>query len=208
MSRLPDSYFDSMYEASSDPWNLANRWYEERKYAITMAVLPSQRYRHAVELGCSVGTVTQRLVGRCDRVTAVDVSAAALDSTDRRLREAGLRETVTLVRGSLDDPWPTGPFDLVVLSEVCYYLSADLLAEVLRRECPRLAPDAVVVAAHWRHPVDDYPMTGDEANAVIAATPGLVSVGTYRDADVVIEVYDIGSGDSVAVRGDVPGASH
>lgn len=208
MSRLPDSYFDSMYEASSDPWNLANRWYEERKYAITMAVLPSQRYRHAVELGCSVGTVTQRLVGRCDRVTAVDVSAAALDTTDRRLREAGLRETVTLVRGSLDDPWPTGPFDLVVLSEVCYYLSADLLAEVLRRECPRLAPDAVVVAAHWRHPVDDYPMTGDEATAVIAATPGLVSVGTYRDADVVIEVYDTGSGDSVAVRGDVPGASH
>lgn len=207
MSRLPDSYFDSMYEASSDPWNLADRWYEDRKYAITMAVLPSPRYRHAVELGCSVGTVTQRLVGRCDRVTAVDVSTAALDTTDRRLREAGLRETVTLVRGSLDDPWPTGPFDLVVLSEVCYYLSADLLAEVLRRECPRLAPGAVVVAAHWRHPVDEYPMTGDEANAVIAATPGLISVGTYRDADVVIEVYDTGSGDSVAVRGDVPGAS-
>lgn len=207
MTRLPDSYFDSMYAASPDPWNLTNRWYEDRKYAITMALLPAPRYHHALELGCSVGTVTQRLVGRCDKVTSVDVSAAALDTTDRRLWEAGLRESVTLVRGSFDDRWPTGPFDLLVLSEVCYYLSEDLLSTVLRREVPRLATDAVVVGAHWRHPVDDYPMTGDQANAVIAATPGLVSMGVYRDADVVIEVFDTGSGASVASRGEVPGAS-
>lgn len=206
-NRLPDSYFDSMYADSADPWELATRWYEQRKYSITLALLPHRRYRHAFEPGCSIGTLTEQLEARCDQVTAVDVSAAALEAAGRRLRASGRCGAVSLVQGSLDDDWPAGPFDLVVLSEVAYYLTEATLASVLRRECPRLAAGAVVLGAHWRHPVDDYPMTGDEANAVIAATPGLVSIGRYRDEDVIIEVFDTGGGESVALRGQVPGAS-
>ncbi|HKV18953.1 MAG TPA: SAM-dependent methyltransferase, partial [Mycobacterium sp.] len=52
-SRLPDDYFDRVYEGSADPWRLGERWYEQRKYAITMALLPHPRYRHAFEPGCS-----------------------------------------------------------------------------------------------------------------------------------------------------------
>ena len=39
MERLPDAYFDRMYEQSADPWQLQERWYEQRKFAITMALL-------------------------------------------------------------------------------------------------------------------------------------------------------------------------
>ena len=46
-ARLPDGYFDQMYAEAADPWQLAGRWYERRKYAITMALLPYPRYRHA-----------------------------------------------------------------------------------------------------------------------------------------------------------------
>jgi hypothetical protein len=93
-----------------------------------------------------------------------------------------------------------------VLSEVAYYLRADALATVLRREARRLPPGATVVAAHWRHAVADYPLTGDQAHATIADTPGLTTLGCYRDRDVVIEVFDNGDGQSVAVREEVPGA--
>ena len=113
---------------------------------------------------------------------------------------------MTLARSSLDAAWPPGPFDLLVLSEVAYYLDADALAAVLRRECPRLQPGATVVAAHWRHAVADYPLTGDEAHTIIAGTPGLTSLGCYRDRDVVVEVFDTGDGRSVAAREEVPGA--
>lgn len=206
MTRLPDSYFEQMYAERSDPWELASRWYETRKYAITMSLLPKPRYRHALEPGCSIGTLTQLLAQRCDRVTSLDVSEVALREARCRLADVGAGESVSLIHGSLDDPWPTGPFDLLVLSEVAYYLSAELLADVLRTQCPSLAPGATVVAAHWRHPVVDYPLSGDEANAVIASTPGLVSMGCYRDADVVIEVFDTDGGGSVAARDGVPGA--
>lgn len=204
--RLPDAYFDRMYAGTEDPWELSTRWYEQRKYAITLALLPQRRYRHAFEPGCSIGTLTELLAARCDEVTAVDVADVAVRTADRRLRDAGLRGHVTLASASLDDEWPPGPFDLLVLSEVAYYLEADTLAAVLRRECRGLPTGATVVAAHWRHAVPDYPLTGDEAHAIIADTPGLTALGCYRDADVVIEVFDNGDGQSVAVRDEVPGA--
>ena len=205
--RLPDGYFDQMYALADDPWQLATRWYDQRKYAITMASLPRRRYCHAFEPGCSIGTLTELLVPRCDHVTAVDIAEAALRTADLRLRDAGCRDHVTLEQMSLDGPWPQGPFDLVVLSEVAYYLERDTLASVLARECARLPPAGSVVAAHWRHSVSDYPLTGDAAHAVIAATPGLAWIGGYRDRDVVIDVFNVADGRSVAQRDRVPGAA-
>jgi SAM-dependent methyltransferase len=203
--RVPDDYFDRMYAESPDPWHLQERWYERRKYAITLALLPYSRYRHAFEPGCSVGVLTQLLTARCDHVTSTDIVTAALDSAHRRLTASGCRDRVTLLRRSLDDPWPPGHFDLVVLSEVGYYLQPDVLRAVLDRELPRLVHGATVIAAHWRHPVPDYPMTGDHANDIVGATPGLHLIGSYRDADLAIEVFDTASATSVAARTGMPG---
>ncbi len=204
--RLPDDYFDRMYAQAVDPWQLQNRWYERRKHAITTAVLPYARYRHAFEPGCSVGVLTEQLAARCDHVTSTDVSVPALDATNARVMSSGLQERVTLMRGSLDQPWPPGPFDLVVLSEVCYYLHPGVLREVLDREVPRLTSAATVVAAHWRHPVEEYLMTGDRAHDIIGATAGLHHLGGYHDPDVVIDVFDCGAATSVAARTAIPGA--
>lgn len=206
-ARLPDDYFDRIYAESPDPWRLQSRWYERRKFAICLAMLTYPRYRHAFEPGCSVGVLTDLLLRRCDHVTATDVASAALDTCHRHLVGTGARDRVTLIRASLDDPWPPGHFDLVVLSEVGYYLSPDGLRAVLDREIPALAPGATLLAAHWRHPVSDYPMTGDHTNDVIGATAGLHQIGSYRDQDVAIEVFDTSSPDSVAVRTGVPGST-
>jgi trans-aconitate methyltransferase len=193
-----------MYASSADPWELGTRWYEQRKFAITLALLPRQHYRHAFEPGCSVGVLTALLTRRCARVTAIDVAAAALQSASRRLSDAVGRAQVTLLCASVDEPWPPGPFDLLVLSEVGYYLTPGALRGVLDRECPRLTPGATVIAAHWRHRVDDYLMSGDQANEVVAATAGLHRIGSYRDADVAIDVFDTASAASVATRTGVP----
>jgi SAM-dependent methyltransferase len=205
-TRLPNSYFDDKYADAADPWQLEERWYERRKYAITLALLPHPRYRHAFEPGCSIGVLTEHLTRRCDHVTATDVATAALDAAHRRLVEAGSRERVTLIHSSLDEPWPATQFDLVVLSEIGYYLGAAELRNVLDREVAGLARGTVVIAAHWRHRVDDYPITGDRANDIIGATPGLHHLGGYRDEDVVIEVFDTAPPVSVAARTGVPGA--
>lgn len=203
---MPDEYFDRLYAESADPWQLQHRWYEKRKYAITLALLPYPRYRHAFEPGCSVGVLTELLAQRCDHVTSTDVVVAALDATHRRLVTGHLRDRVTLLRRSLDMPWPPGRFDLVMLSEVGYYLQPAELRAVLDREVPRLARGATVITAHWRHPVADHPMSGDHANDLVGATPGLHQIGSYRDPDVAIEVFDTAGPASVATRFGIPGA--
>ena len=65
-----------MYARVAGSVGTADRWYERRKYAITMAMLPLPRYRHAYEPGCSVGVLTELLAARCDHVTATDVAEA------------------------------------------------------------------------------------------------------------------------------------
>lgn len=203
--RMSDDYFADMYAQSSDPWQLGDRWYEQRKYAITVAMLPMPRYRHAFEPGCSVGVLTRLLTDRCERITATDVVPEALAATDARLRADGRADRVDTRRLSLDEPWPADDFDLVVISEVAYYLTAATLRDVLDRECPRLAAGTTVVASHWRHRVDDYPLSGDEADEAIAATSGLHRLARYADDDVVISVFTKDSRASVAARTEVPG---
>jgi hypothetical protein len=157
---LQATYFDRLYRAAPDPWDFRSRSYEIRKRALTLACLPEAHYSTAFEPGCSIGVLTSDLAARSDQVLSMDLSALAL---------AVARETVPpnveLRRGAVPGDWPAESFELVVLSEVGYYLDA--------RDCRRLCQRAAVgsmdlVAVHWRHPVDDYPLSGDEVHRILA----------------------------------------
>ncbi len=126
-SELPADYFAKMYAAQSDPWDFESRWYEQRKYALSAAMLPKPRYRRAFEPGCSIGVLTEKLAERCDSVLATDIVPAALESARARLtgRDAEFR------LWALGDDWPDETFDLVVISEVGYYLTFEKLIEAM-----------------------------------------------------------------------------
>ena len=72
MDETTTSYFEALWAASPDPWDHAGRWYETRKYDLTLAALPRERYRHAVEPACGVGLLTVLLASRADEVSASD----------------------------------------------------------------------------------------------------------------------------------------
>ena len=201
MSTLPPEYFDAVYAGADDPWGFTDRWYEARKRALTLAALPHPRYRAALEPGCSIGVLTAELAGRCEHVLATDVAPAALRSARERLDAAGVGERVTLRRSAIGDGWPQGPFDLVVLSEVLYYLDGADLRVALDALPAVLAPGATVLGVHWRHPVADHPQGGDAVHAALRATPGLHRLGGWSDDDVVLDVLVAGPDTrSVAAR--------
>jgi hypothetical protein len=56
-----------------------------------------------------------------------------------------------------------------------------------------------VLACHWRHPVADYPLTGDEVHAVLRAELGLKRAVIHEEEDFVLEVFTT-SAESVAAR--------
>ncbi len=182
---LGADYFDAMYQAASDPWGFEDRWYEQRKYSISLAQLPQRRYRSAFEPGCSIGVLTQMLAGRCDRLLSCDLAAAAVDAAARRTRDL---PQVRVEQRQIPAQWPTGRFDLIVFSEILYYLGDGDLDRVLNRAVRALQPGGTLLAVHWRHPVAGYPRTGDDVHQVLATRPGLARLVSHTEPDFLAEV--------------------
>jgi len=188
-------FFDDFYADAPDPWGYDTRWYEERKRAVTLAALPRQQFSKALEVGCSIGVLSAELATRCDEVIGVDISEIPLREARRRL---GDREAIEFVRAELPDEWPEGEFDLVVLSEVGYYWDTAHLAVAIDRAIESLTSNGVLLACHWRHPVEEYVLSGDAVHAALAAAPGLVRTVHHLEEDFVLDVYARPPGDSVA----------
>ena len=127
------AYFDAMYQAAADPWGFEDRWYEQRKYAISMALLPAARYRRALEAGCSIGVLTRMLAARCDEVLSCDIAAAAVQAAARRTEDL---THVRVEQRDIPGRWPDGRFDLIVFSEILYYLGNQDLEQALSTRCP------------------------------------------------------------------------
>ncbi len=60
--------------------------------------------------------------------------------------------------------WPAGDFDLIVFSESLYYFGGDDLQRILDLALAALRPGGTLLAVHWRHPVPEYPRSGDSVH--------------------------------------------
>ena len=193
---LGPEYFDRMYAVSPDPWGFESRWYEQRKYAITLAMLPRPEYPAAFEPGCSIGVFTELLAPRCGRLLACDGAAAAVGAAAARTAHL---PNVTVRPGELPGDWPAGQFDLIVLSELLYYFGGGDLGQVLDLAVAGLCDGGTLLAVHWLHPVDGYPRSGADVHRRLAAQPGLARLATHREADFLAEAYVRTDGSPVSV---------
>ncbi len=151
--------FDRIYAGSADPWAFETSPYERDKYADTLAQLGERRFIHALELGCSIGVMTRQLAARCDRLLALDAATAAV--TRARQRCDGLAH-VTIERAVLPGDWPAGRFDLILISEVLYFLDPDDIAASARHCVEAARPDCIILLVNWTG-ATDTPTTGDQA---------------------------------------------
>jgi len=192
----PLTTFDALYTASDDPWSTSRRWYEERRRALILASLPQRRYRRAYEAGCGNGNLSEVLATRCDRLVASDGSEVAVRIARRRL--AGHRN-VEVALHRLPDGWPSASFDLVVLSELLYFLVDDDVAAIATRAREAAADAGLVIACHWRSDIAGYGHTGDETHRVFEEALALPRLFAYVDDDFVLSGWSADSR-SVAMR--------
>jgi trans-aconitate methyltransferase len=150
------THFESLYRASPDPWNYTASPYEQQKYAATLAALLQPHYASAIEVGCSIGVLSAQLAARCDRFLGLDLSPTALQLARQRLASC---RNVALRQVEVPRQWPRRKADLIVLSEVLYYLSEAELAMLARHVDASLMPGGEVVIVASRGPTDT-PLTG------------------------------------------------
>lgn len=177
------SYFDELYRANPDPWDFRSSEYEKNKYAATLAALPREHYSHALELGCSIGELTCQLSTRADRVTGVDTSTIALDVARATCQHA---TNVEFVQAHLPGGDWDRPADLVLLSEILYYLDAPAVRELAQR-IARGAPQADMVLVHWTG-ATNYPLSGDEAAKAFIDELAATNVKTFRAPQYRLDV--------------------
>lgn len=183
-----DQHFERMHHERDDPWRVRTRWYERRRRAVLAASLPRERYGRAVELGCSIGETTLVLADRCDELIAVDGSTSAVGAGAERLRD---RPNVVVERMRVPQEWPVAAdhgTDLVIVSELAYYLAEDEWDAVIDRIVGSLAPGGEVLLCHWTGDSDDFAQSGEAAHDRFRERSRLRPVVVHRDEEFVLEV--------------------
>ena len=180
-----EGVFDAVHAGNDDPWRYTTSWYEHRKRALTLAALPGLNYTAGLEIGCSIGTLSVELAQRCASFLAVDASSAALAHAARRLEHLPATRTRHL---TVPQDWPEGRFDLIVVSEVGYYLAPGELAELFERVEAALLPGGTLALCHWRHPISGWELDGDSVHAAARGQLGWADAGLYRERDFILEV--------------------
>ena len=114
----------------------------------------TQRSRDVLEVGCGIGVLTADLASRARPTLLAAVGRVRGRSAVERRPGAAGRAARSACQGRRRGSWvrsPSGSFDLVVLSEVGYYLSRPSSTACMA--APSRPAGRPLVACHWRHPV-------------------------------------------------------
>ena len=121
-----------------DRWNIAGgpRYPHEKIVQFTFRAFPPERRAgaRALDLGCGTGAQSVFLAENGFSVVAVDISPVAVETTRRRLHEAGLMADLTVSSIDAIDV-PAASVDLVI----CAGVLDSTGAEVARRALPLVA---------------------------------------------------------------------
>lgn len=183
---LGSGYFEGMYVEDEDPWEFASSAYEAAKYEATLEALPRDRYGKVLELGCSIGVFTEMLAGRVESLVGIDASESAVA---RAVKRCGHLENVELRVGFVPEDWPEGEFDLIIVSEVAYYLSSEDLGRLFGLVVGSLMTGGEVLMVHWTPFVATYPQTGDQVHEFALAVEGLTHLDGRRAETYRIDTF-------------------
>ena len=164
------SAFEARYRADPDPWRTLTDPYESDKRERTLAACGDGPFASACDLGAGTGVLAAALAPRCAQLLALDGAPTAVAEAERRLAPFPHATARTAL---LPADLPAGPFDLVVASEILYYLQDEDFHTTLRWLTAALLPGGRVVAVHWTGSAPDIARPAAAVGAALAATPGL-----------------------------------
>ena len=148
--------------------------------------MPRQHYGSIYELGCANGELSAGLALRTDCLLCCDAAARAVELAQQRLSHC---PNVEVRQSRLPADWASGRFDLIVLSELGYYLDANELQRMIERVVDSLAEQGQVLACHWRPAIEGCALTGDQVHALLHASLGLSRLAQHLEDDFVLEVW-------------------
>lgn len=143
----PDTriHLAALYAGADDPWNTHASHYERQKFAQTVASLP--RHRLPARSG---GGLRRRCADRASGGAMRHPCRHGLHRPSARRRGARTScANVVFTEGAAPVTWPAQPPDLVMLSEVLYFMTNDESVGLASRLVQDCAPECDVVLVNW-----------------------------------------------------------
>ena len=187
MTTLTLARFEARYRADPDPWDYETSRYERDKYAATLAACGPGPFSSALELGGSIGVFSRQLAPRCRRLTTIDGAPMAVAAARSRLRGC---DHVEIIAGTIPDDVPRRRYDLVVASEVLYYLGAENLEATLTLLGQTIEPGGRLVAVHWRPAGPERPFTAAGVHDALKAQRWLTPRDSNPTDEYLLDVLE------------------
>ena len=177
--------FEARYRAEGDPWRTLTDAAERAKADAALVACGDGPFDAVCDLGAGLGVLAAALAPRSRTLLALDGAPTAVASAAERLVPwPGARAAVAV----LPDDLPSGTFDLVVASEVLYYLPPGGFAATLRWLDGAVRPGGRVVAVHWTGSAPDLHRSADATHDALARRPRLTRVATTRAESFRLDV--------------------
>lgn len=179
-------YFEDLYRHNSDPWGYDSHWYEARKRQICLALLIRPRYPKVLEVGCSNGHLSIHLAQRAEQLLCIDVSECAVQLASERLQEF---EHVVVENRKIPEDYSIQKFDLILISEMAYYLSANELHQFIEKLKHSLNDDGEILCCHWRHEIQDFELNAEQVHQAFQQHFPFHHYLSLNDPDFMIDVW-------------------
>lgn len=187
MSPMSTADFEALYRTDSDPWRYRSSTYERRKYEATLAACGPGPFQSALELGASIGVFSAMLVPHCASLITIDAAPTAVRAARARLVAEPAAE---ILLGEIPAAIPVCDYDLVVASEILYYLWPGQLEATLDCLALRMPTGARLVTVHWRPPGPERPFSAEQVHAAVRAQPWLTPLTASPTPDYLLDVLE------------------
>jgi O-methyltransferase involved in polyketide biosynthesis len=97
---------------------------------------------------------------------------------------------VTSVLGAIPDAIPHRRYDLVVASEILYYLDAAELEATLSTLAAHTLPGTRIVAVHWRPPGPERPLPAGQVHAAVHRQSWLAPAASHSTPDYLLDAWE------------------
>jgi predicted TPR repeat methyltransferase len=147
---IPAAHFDTLYAGKPDPWDYQTSLFEAGKRAKTLEALGGRGFQKGMELGCSIGVLTEALSHHCESIVGVDGSETACGLARNRLaNQPNANVLQARFPEDLQKLEALGSLDLIVLSEVLYFFSQADMRALAGYVCASLMRDGLVVVVNF-----------------------------------------------------------
>lgn len=181
--------FEARFEADPDPWQTHTRRREIVKRRQLLQAAGFRRWSRALELGAGNGANSPHLARRSLRLDVCEATASGVTLIRQAVAHCPNVKVYTHI---IPDRFPAPLYDLIVISEVLYYLHPDHLTKLAGEISRSLVPGGRLLLAHHHQRFSDAWQAGERAqrNLITAISVPLHPAWSRRDHHWTVAGWD------------------